>query len=187
MTRPSRVHAASWLLSLVLPAQDVDVVIGDLEEEYVSRPQSSARARWYWAQLLRSVPMLLWIPIQRGGLLPTLWIALAACAAQATIELAVGFAVFSVSPPDARWPRLLTVALTFPSLTFVSYRAGRARPGAPTMVAAVAVVMLFGQLLLGIRTGRGVPGGILLALLIVPLLALIGGSLALARAGITRA
>ena len=182
MTGPSRVHVASWLLSFVLPGEDVDTVIGDLEEESVSRPESGARARWFWAQVLRSVPMLLWIPIQRGGFLPTLGIALAACAVQATIELAAGFTVYSMFPPDARWPRLLTTALTLPSLTFVSYRAARARPGAATVVAGLAVVTLLGQLLLAARAGGGMPGGLLAALVIVPSLALTGGSLALALA-----
>ena len=181
MTVPSCVRIASRLLSLVLPAQDVDVIIGDLEEEYVLRPESSARRRWFWTQILRSVPMLVWIPIQRGGLLTTVGVALAACAAQAVIELAAGFAVYSVFPPDARWPSLMTVVLTLPSLTFVSYRATRARPGASTLVAGVGVVALLGQILLAAHAGRAVPVGMLAALMIVPSLALLGGSLALAR------
>ena len=44
MTRRPRAQIASWLLSFVLPVEDVDAVIGDLEEEYVLRPES--RARW---------------------------------------------------------------------------------------------------------------------------------------------
>jgi hypothetical protein len=182
VTRPSRGHVASRLLSFVLPGEEVDTVIGDLEEEYVSRP-SHARGRWYWAQVVRSVPFLLWIPIQRGGLLPTLGIAFAACAAQATLELAAGFAVYSWFPPDAPWPRLMTLTVTLPSLLFVSYRAARACPGAATVVAGVAVLTLLGQLLLASQSGHGMPDGLLAALVIVPSLALTGGSLALARRG----
>ena len=125
--------------------------------------------------------MLLWIPIQRGGLLPTLAIALAACAAQAAIELAAGFAVYRLSPPNAQWPGLLTLALTLPSLTFVSYRAARARQGAATMIAGVAIVALLGQLLFSTASGQGFPGGIMAALVVMPSLAMTGGSLALAQ------
>lgn len=98
----SRAHVATWLLAFVLPGQGVETIIGDLEEEYASRSQSRpGAARWYWAQIVRSIPVFLWLPIQRSGWRSTFGVALAACAMQAAIELTTGLAVHELSPPDA--------------------------------------------------------------------------------------
>ena len=55
--KSQRRPAFAWLLAFVLPGQDAETIIGDLEEEYASRSRSRFGAgRWYWAQLVRSLP-----------------------------------------------------------------------------------------------------------------------------------
>jgi len=52
-------HLAAWLARLCLHEVDGDVVLGDLEETYVAlhrRYGPAAARRWYWSQVLRSVP-----------------------------------------------------------------------------------------------------------------------------------
>ncbi len=57
--RPPRL--AAWLARLCLHEVDADVVLGDLEETYGAlhrRYGPAAARRWYWSQVLRSVPTL---------------------------------------------------------------------------------------------------------------------------------
>jgi len=180
MTVPSRAQVATRFLAVVLPSQDVDAIVGDLEEEYASRaPSSPASTRWYWAQVIRSIPVLVLLPIRRSGWPSTLGIALAACVIQAVVELMTGYVVRALSPPDAQWASAVALAVTLTSLTLLSYGAANVRPGAAIALAGVAALALGIQLLLAAQSGRGMPLGTLVALVIVPTMALTGGFLSL--------
>lgn len=181
MTLPPRAQVATWLLTCVLPGQDVEAIIGDLEEEYASRSRFlSGAAGWYWAQIMRSTPALVWLPIQRSGWLPTVGIALAACAIQASVEVTTGLAVRQLSPPDAQWSVVLALAVTLPSLMFLSYQATRICPGAATAVPAVAAFAILVQLVLTASADREIPLGVQVASLVVgPSIAFMGGALSL--------
>jgi hypothetical protein len=74
---------------------------------------------------------------------------------------------------------VLTLIVTIPSLTFLSYQATRIRPGAATALAAVAAFAVVVQLLLAAKAGQGMPLGTLAALVVGPSMALTGGLLAL--------
>ncbi len=53
---------ATALVVAVTPPADYESVVGDLHEEYVSRclaRDCSSADRWYWSQVIRSVPSLL--------------------------------------------------------------------------------------------------------------------------------
>ena len=59
-TRPP--HPAVWLACLCLPQADADAMLGDLEETYRAldrRYGQRAARRWYWRQVLRSIPHLI--------------------------------------------------------------------------------------------------------------------------------
>jgi hypothetical protein len=178
MMRPSRASVATRLLAVVLPRRDVDAIIGDLEEECASRsPSRSGSARWYWAQVMRSMPALLWLPIHRRGWRSTFGVAIAACGIQAAIEVTTGAAVHELSPPDARWPAALALVVTLTSLTLLSYQATKIRPGAAIALASVAALALVVQLLLAAQSGRGLPWKTLAALVVVPAVVITGGVL----------
>lgn len=177
--RLSRSRVASWVLACALPPQDLELIIGDLEEEYVLRSRSTPGAfRWYWAQIIRSMPVLLWTPVRRGGWLPTLGAAVGACAVQAMIELATKFAILSLFPPDAWWPAVVTLVVTLPSLAFLSYLATRICPGAATMLTALVAIAVVIQLI--VKNGHGMTFWTQLAALFVgPSMAFTGGVLSL--------
>jgi hypothetical protein len=177
MTFLSRARVSSWLLSLALPADEVQHVVGDLEEELASsRPHRGSR--WYWSQLARSYPRLLWLPIRRSGWLATFGVACTACVIQAGIELIVGFTVYQLSPAAAWWPAAIGLAVTLASLLTVSRLAARIRPGSATAVAVIAGCVLLGRVLHAAVAGQQVPLGTLAALVVVPALAFTGGALA---------
>jgi hypothetical protein len=174
---PSRARVVACLLSCVLHHQDVEAIIGDLEEEYAWRARAGYRPDWwYWVQVMRSLPSLLWLPIQRGGWPSTVGVAFAACALQAGIEIAAGVTAHRLSPPDAQWPAILTLGVTLPSLTLVSYQANRIRPGAATALAAIGVLAVGAQLILATATGHGLLPGTVAALVVVPATVLTAGS-----------
>jgi hypothetical protein len=177
MTVPPRAHIATALLTFLLPREDVETIVGDLEEEDVARRSTSGSARWYWAQLVRSVPALLWLPIHRGGWRSTVGVALAACAIQAAIEVTTGFAVRELAPSGGHWPAFVALVITLTSLALVSYMAAKVREGAATAVAGVAVFAIAVQVMLAAQMHRGLPIGLLAALVVVPGTALIGGAL----------
>jgi hypothetical protein len=175
----SRPRVASWVLACVLPAQEVETIIGDLEEEYASRsPSTSGSVRWYWAQVVRSIPVLLWLPIRRSGCSDTFGVALGACTMQAVIEVTTKFATLELSPPNAPWPPVLTLVVTLPSLTLLSYLATRIRPGAATALTAIVVVAVVVQLI--VKAGHDMPFWTqLVALVVGPSAAFTGGVLSL--------
>jgi hypothetical protein len=177
--RLSRSRVANWVLACALPPQELEIILGDLEEEYALRSRSTPGAfRWYWAQIVRSVPVLLWTTVRRGGWLPTLGVALGACAVQAMIELTAKFAIVGLFPPDARWPAVLTLVVTLPSLMLLSFLATRIRPGAATMLTALIVLAVVIQLT--VKNGLGLTFWTRFASLFVgPSIAFTGGVLSL--------
>lgn len=53
---------AEALIAAAAPAADYEIIAGDLHEEYAERMRSSGEVRanrWYWSQVLRSIPALL--------------------------------------------------------------------------------------------------------------------------------
>ena len=175
----SRSRIAAWVLACALPPQDAEIVIGDLEEEYALRARSTrGPLRWYWAQIVRSMPVFLWRPIRRGGWFSTLGVALGACAMQAMVELSTKFAIVDLVPQVAAGPAVLTLVVTLPSLMFLSYLASRIRPGAGTVLTAVIVFAVVAQLL--VKDGHGLTIWMRLATLVVgPSVAFTGSVLSL--------
>jgi hypothetical protein len=141
------------ILVCVLPRRDVEVTLGDLEEERLLRSESTGSAdiaRWYWSQIAPSVPPLLWISVRRGGL-TAVGVAIGACIVQAAVELTCKAAISSLFAPDAHLPGFLTLIVGLPSLIFVSYLAARIRDGAAIAMAGLIVIAVLVQLMM--KTG----------------------------------
>lgn len=149
MTRDGRSPWASWIMACVLPLPDLEVVMGDLAEEYPlpSRSTSDSRvSRWYWGQVSRSIPPLLWASIRRGGWLATLAAALGACMVQATVELAFQSAMSGLLTPDVPVPAIFTLIAGLTTLVLVGYLAAWLRPGAATVLATTVVIAVVVQM-----------------------------------------
>ena len=177
MKPPPRARVATTLLAFLIAREDVDAIIGDLEEERASLPSGS---RWYWAQIARSILPVLWLSVHRSGLLATCGVALTACLAQMAIEVTTGVAVYRFAPRDALWPAAIALIVTFTSLALVSFRASRIRPGAAIVLAGIAVCAITLQLALAAQAGRDLTGA-LVALVVAPAMALVGGFLSRGR------
>lgn len=131
---------ANLILACAVAPEDRQHVLGDLAEEYAARREDTSRTSalwWYWTQVVRSIPWLLWIPVCRSGLVATLGVALAACVVQAGIELIAA----AMSPLPAHGSARAggpTLALVLGSLVVVSCVASCVRSGAGTLVTAIA-------------------------------------------------
>src|SRR5262245_34752215 len=74
----SRSAKAGWRASILrslAPDCDVEAMLGDLTEERASRRRRAPRSShgpWYWGQVLRSTPELLWASVTGRGW-PTTW------------------------------------------------------------------------------------------------------------------
>jgi hypothetical protein len=181
MTRDVRSRWSRWILGCVLTVRDVDAVMGDLTEEYALRSRSTAAthaSRWYWGQICRSIPPLLWASIRRGGWLSTLAVAAGACTVQAIVELTTKSAISSLVASHAGLGPS-TLIVTLPTLVLVSYFAARIRPGAAVAMAALIVIAVVAQL---VMRGDQLPlWSQIAALLIGPAAAFSGGVLSLRR------
>jgi len=173
---------ATRILACVLSPRDLEVVIGDLAEERALRSTSmspSHLARWYWGQIARSIPTLLWASIRRGGWIATFVTAVAACVVQAGVELGAKSAVSSLGAVDTPVVGIVSWVIGLPSLIFVSYLAARIRPGAATVLTAMIVIAVFIQLMV---KGETLPLWKQIAAVVVgPLAAFAGGVISLRR------
>jgi hypothetical protein len=170
---------ADWVLACAVAPADREAAVGDLAEEYAIRVRGGSLLRascWYWGQVVRSTPWLIWTAVRRSGWLGTLCVALAACACQVGVELAIRAAITRLPPTDgnARW--LVASAVVLASLVVVSFASGRIRPGASNVLTAVALVAVVLQLFF--RNGAGLSAGHQLVVIVAgPSAACVGGLL----------
>jgi hypothetical protein len=142
LTRSARSRWATWMLAFVLSRHTLEAVMGDLDEEHALRSRSISAAdaaRWYWGQIGRSIPHLLWSAILRGGRLATLGAAAGACLVQAALEFA-GHSAISTAFAPQRVPPIVFLFLGLTTLVLVGYLAAWIRPGAATVLAGMVVI-----------------------------------------------
>jgi len=171
-------HPATWLLECVLPDRDRDAVLGDLIEEYGLRLQSQPRAaasQWVWAQVLSSMPRLVWSALVAGKWYYALGIAIAVFIAIGALETAINVLLVARLPFSPMICMFLGIAVGLASLTFGGYLAAWLRPAAAIFFAAgqglmgIALMItrsdaypLWGQLvLLVLCTAASLAGGVL--------------------------
>lgn len=136
------------LLSAILSPNDQGPLLGDLCEEYRLRASTSpeAAARWYWAQVIRSCPILLWRRARRGQWLSTAGIAVAAYVGVGVLNMvAVTItAPWTVEFSSSDYVRKAVVALL--AIAASAHVASRLRPHSGRvmgcLVAVVAIVLV---------------------------------------------
>jgi hypothetical protein len=182
MTRHSPSPVASWLLGRVLPERDRDAVLGDLFEEYALRARSakpSTVSRWYWGQVCRSIPRMVWRRVREGQWLRTIGVAAGAYIASGTIEFIGTAAISRVFAPSARLLTVLSLVFGLATIMLGGYFAARIRAEAATALAGIVMIAV---LILIVTKSGSAPIWYGLAFLIVgPLAALAGGTLYLRR------
>ena len=174
MTARLSTGVATVLLTLFMPCQDVKLLIGDLEEE---RTSGASGSRWYWSQILRSIPAVAWLTIRRGGWMATCGVVAVTCGIQMAVEMVTGFAVYYLTPRGAVWPSITAGVITVVSLALVSFKASQIRRGAATILAMIAVCAITMQLVLAAQARQDLPSETVAALVVVPVVVLVGGSM----------
>jgi hypothetical protein len=139
---------ASGLLGRILPEKDREAVLGDLAEEYALRARSTSPlsvAHWYWRQVCRSIPRVVWCFVRRGCWLRTLTVAIGAYIAAGMIEFAGDAAISRLFPEGALIQAALGVIAGLATMALAGYIAARIRAGAEAALAgivATSVVVL---------------------------------------------
>jgi hypothetical protein len=137
---------ANWLLSCFLTARDREEVRGDLVEEFQLRTQSpGAGWFWYWGQVLRSIPPIVWNSVRPGCWIRTLAVALAAYIVAGVIEFVADAALSRLLSLDATVHTVLSLIIGLATMLASGYIAARLRPGANAamgVIVAIAVAAL---------------------------------------------
>lgn len=182
MSHHSASHMATWLLERVLPERDREAILGDLIEEYELRARSTTPwmvSRWYWGQVCRSIPRMVWGSVSRGRWLPTLGVAVGAYIAAGALEFAGTVAISKLLTPDAPVYTVISLVVGLTTMAIGGYFATWIRPGAGTVMAGI--VMLVVAVLMMTMSGSA-PLWYGLAFLVVgPLATLTGGTLCRGR------
>ena len=178
MSRQSPSRVGNWLIGRVVNERNREAVLGDLAEEYVLRARStdaSTVSLWYWGQVCRSLPPLLWAAFKGGRWLPTLIVAMGAYIVAGLFEFAATAALAKLMAPDGRIFTLLVLTVGLMSMMMSGYLAAWVRPGAATVLAGIVLLVVA---ILMVRFGDSVPWWYQLAFLTMgPLAAFGGGSL----------
>jgi hypothetical protein len=182
VSRHAPTRMATWVLERVLPERDREAILGDLIEEYALRARSTAPSvvsRWYWAQVCRSIPRVVWGSVSRERWLPTLGVAIAAYIAAGALEFAGTVAISKLISPDAPVYTVISLVVGLATMVIGGYFATWIRPGAGTVMAAIVMI---GVAVLMMTMSGSAPLWYGLAFLVFgPLAAFAGGTLCRGR------
>ena len=145
MSQHSPSSLATWLLEHVLPERDQEAILGDLIEEYELRARSTPLqmvSRWYWGQVCRSIPRMVWASVSRGRWLPTLGVAMGAYIAAGALEFAATVAISKLLTPDAPVYTVISLVVGLTTMVIGGYFATWIRPGAGTVMAGIVMIVV---------------------------------------------
>ena len=133
------------LLESLLPEEHRDAIVGDLIEESALRARSSSRASatwWYWGQVARSIPPVLWSELRRGHWFGTLGAAILAYIAASVLEWVGTFLVLELLHPDSRLATGLSVIVGLATMVLGGYGAASIRQGAAQALAGIIFIVV---------------------------------------------
>jgi hypothetical protein len=138
---PSTLVRMQWILAWLMPSAYAEALLGDLLEESRLRLQAGSPAsvaRWYWMQLVWSMPVLLWASLQRHFSIFTLVTAIASY----FIAAGVLFLLMALSPmTTSMFLRAVIVLLCgFVAMAAGGFVAALIRPGAARLLAVLVFV-----------------------------------------------
>jgi hypothetical protein len=144
MTRHSPPRIAQWLLEGFVAARDREELLGDLAEEFSLRTHSCGTSwHWYWGQVLRSIPAIVWNSARQGRWIRTLPVALGAYILAGAVEFFVSEALSGLLPLDAPMHTAVNLLVGLAAILAGGYLAAKVRPGADlTMGVIVALAVL---------------------------------------------
>jgi hypothetical protein len=138
--RHRAVLVATWAITRLAPANQREVLRGDLEEEYAQRANTfpaSAALKWYLRQVCASAAPLLWLRLTGTAWVSTIGVALLAYLAVGVVETFVNLVTTSWSASATVAYNPLGMFITFPMVVLIGYFAALCRPGAAIVLAAL--------------------------------------------------
>ena len=182
MSHHSPSPMATWLVERVLPERDREAILGDLIEEYELRARSTIPwmvSRWYWGQVGRSVPRMVWGSVSRGRWLPTLGVAMGAYIAAGALEFAGTVVISKLFRPEGLVFTVISLVLGLTTMVIGGYFATWIRPGAGMVMAGIVMIVV--AVLMMTMSGSAPLWYGLAFLVFGPLAALAGGTLCRGR------
>ena len=182
MSHHSPSPMATWFLERVLPEGDREAMLGDLVEECELRARSTKPwmvSRWYWGQVGRSVPRMVWGSVSRGRWLPTLGVAMGAYIAAGALEFAGTVAISKLLTPDAPVSTVISLVVGLTTMVIGGYFATWIRPGAGMVMAGIVMIVV--AVLMMTMSGSAPLWYGLAVLVVGPLATLAGGTLCRGR------
>jgi hypothetical protein len=183
MKRNEPYPLATWLFSLLLRQRDKETLLGDLIEEHASLASVLGRrqaSEWFWSQMARSVPSVLWANIRRGVWIKALGAVLVGYLAVAMLVIVGDIVMSKLLPANELVYSLVSLAAAIPAMMLGGYLAAWIRPRAAIGLAIFSTVMAIVSIVV---TGDRAPLWYQAALTIIgPLAALAGGRFRIRRA-----
>jgi hypothetical protein len=142
-------------LAQLVPLRTLDAALGDLAEERALRAQGTTTlraSRWYWGQLARSLPQMMWIDIRRQGWVATCAVALGAWVVAGIVESIADQLLIAWFGSDAPVYAIPGALVGLASLGLGGYLAALIRPAATKVLAVL--IALFVVVLMIIEAGN---------------------------------
>jgi hypothetical protein len=136
---------ASRAIAQLVPLHTLDAALGDLAEEYALRAQSTSAFavwRWYWGQIARSMPQMMWIDIRRQGWAATFAVALGGWLIASIVELIADGALVAWAGSAAAVNGAAGALIGLTALALGGYLAALVRPAATKVMAAITAVFV---------------------------------------------
>jgi hypothetical protein len=144
--------SVSRALAQLVPLQTLDAALGDLAEEYALRAHGRSPLRasvWYWGQIARSMPQMVWIDVRRGGVVTTFAAAFGAWLVASLIEFIADAALIALYGSDVVVQGLPGVLVGLAALALGGYLAALVRPAATKVLAAMIALIVAGLMIAG--------------------------------------
>jgi len=136
---------ASRSVAKAIPGSACTAAIGDLSEEYFMRARLSSRARaarWYWAQMARSILPLWWAEARREGWVGTLGVAAGAYIVATAVESAADFVMANLLSSEAVATSAPGLVVGLAAMALGGYLAGSIRPASATLLPCLIFVIV---------------------------------------------
>ena len=143
MRRKSLLAFVCWLLESVIPLPYREAMLGDLIEEYTLRAESTSpvtASRWFWSQVCRSVPSIVWSSLRSRGWLTSMSIAMGVYVVMGMLRFAADLTIAKLVAPG-QTTYIVLAPVVFLTISAVGgCVAARIRRGATIFLAVIVLI-----------------------------------------------
>lgn len=143
MRRKSLLAFVCWLLESVIPLPYREAMLGDLIEEYTLRAESTSpvtASRWFWSQVCRSVPSIVWSSLRSRGWLTSMSIAMGVYVVMGMLRFAADLTIAKLVAPGQTTYVVLAPVVFLTISAVGGCVAARIRRGATIFLAVIVLI-----------------------------------------------